>query len=63
MDALKVQFSVFIFRYFPVMLANAVSDRSKYINRIVVATLIHIHLLKNKENLEFVHKNYLNWIQ
>lgn len=41
MGALKVQFSVFIFLCFLVMLANVASDRSKYINRIVVATLIH----------------------
>lgn len=56
MDAIKVQFSMFIFLCFLVMLANAASDRSKYINRIVVATLVHIWLLETKESLEFVHK-------
>lgn len=39
---LKVQFSTFIFLCFLVMLANAASDRSKYINRIAVAILIRI---------------------
>lgn len=56
MGALKVQFSVFIFLCFLVMLANVAPDRSKYINRIVVATLIHAWLLETKESLEFVHK-------
>lgn len=42
MDALKAQFSVFIFLCFLVMLANMASDRSKCINRTVVVTLIPV---------------------
>lgn len=38
MDALKVQFSMFIFLCLLVMLANVASDRIKDINRIIVAT-------------------------
>lgn len=53
---LKIQFSTFIFLCFLVMLANAASDRSKYINRIAVAILIRIWLLETKESLELVHK-------
>lgn len=56
MDALKVQFSVFIFLCFLVMLANMASDRSKCINRTVVVTLIPVWLLKTKESLEFVQE-------
>lgn len=38
MDALKVQFLVFVFLCFVVMLANVAADSSKYIDWTVVAT-------------------------
>lgn len=50
-NLLKVQFPVFIFLCFIVMLAKAASDRSKYINRIAVTILIRIWLLETKRKL------------